>query len=574
MKRPRVIVIGGGVSGSTAALKAAEAGAEVLLFARTAPRRSLSCLEIGGLNAALDTKGESDSPSAHARDAILCGDFLANQGRVEAMCEGAPAIARLFDRMGAAFARTPEGLPDLVRLAGSSCRRSLYSHAGVGAQLANVLYAQLRRRVSSGKVRLFEGWEFLSLVLDEKGLCRGVVAANRSNMEIKPFAAEAVVLCSGGFEGLWGRMSTKPAADGAGIAVCYEQGALLANPEFVQFSAFAVSGEDSCHPVCAFMQAFGARIQVPRESAAWRFLEEWHPASCGLVPDDVAARAFHKMVAETGHGVDAVQADFSGIDDGIWSPSLVGRLDLFGRITGEDPRKVSVKVSPAASMTLGGLWVDSSHATSVGGLFAAGSASCGYHGACALAGDELLSSSWGGLVAGGSAAFFALESGRGEVSSSTLESAKAREEDANVKFAQQQGDENAHAIMRELSSLLSSSAFVARDNKSLSAASEKISELKERFERAQLADRGEWANLELFSMRSIGRAFALSQAVVAASLARDESRGVFFKPEFPERDDVRWLATTRVEWTESGPTLDHKERVDAKAFAPEVRKYE
>jgi len=554
-----VIVVGAGVSGSSAALTAADMGVEVLLFSRAAPRRSLSCLDVGGFNAALDTKGEDDSEKRHAEDTLSCGASLSHRGMVEEMCGEAPSAAGLFDRMGAAFARTPEGMADLVKLAGSSCRRSLYSHSGVGGQLSLVLDLQLRRQIALGKIRLFEGWEFMSLVIDDAGACRGIVASNRSNMETKAFPAKAVVVATGGFEGLWGSKCTRPSADGSGVSACYEQGAVLANPEFVQFVPFAVAGFDACHPVCALMLAAGAQIQVPRESSAWRFLTEWYPDSGGLVTDDLGIRAFYRMVVEGGHGIEGryVNADLSGIDDGLWGRSFGDRLDIFGRITGEEPRGIPLRVSPATSMTLGGLWVDPKHATSIPGLYAAGSASCSYHGACALPGNELPASWQGGRVAGRGAAFAALGGEGGEVSSSLLDSAKVREEDLNVKFARQQGDESAHAIMRELSEIMSSAAFFAKENKGLSSALAGIDELEKRFESAPLSDRREWANPELFSMRAISRSFGLARAVLAASAARDESRGVFFKPAFPERDDRKWQVVTKVKLSGSAPDLEY-----------------
>ncbi|HPM40877.1 MAG TPA: FAD-dependent oxidoreductase [bacterium] len=574
MKRPGIIVVGGGAAGAMCALKAVEAGVEVTLFSRFAPRRSSSSLSQSGFNAALDSKGEGDSPALHARESLVCGDFLAFESEVAAMCEAAPMLAGLFDRMGVAFARTPEGLADLVRLPGSTKRRSAFSFAGAGQQVAAALDAQLRRLSAAGKIRLLEGWEFLSLVVDDGGRCRGVVSCDRSNMDTKAFPAEAVVVASGGFAGLWGGRSAKPDEDGSALGACFEQGAILANPEFVQISPFAVAGADESHPVTALMLAAGARAEFPREGTPWRFMEERFPKGRGMVPDDVAVRALLCAASGAGQTPGAQPVvDFTDVDQGRWGACFRRSLDLFGRLSFDEGPALSFKVSPAVVRTLGGLKVNSSHETSVPGLFAAGSAAAIYHGACALPGNELTASAFGGLVAGVEAARFAQGLEAKEVTQSLLDSAREREEDENGRLAGQQGGENAHVLMRELSGLLSSSAFASRENGELSRAAEKIEELSERLAGCELLDRSEWANAELISMRAIERGFKLARAVVAAARSRDESRGVHYKPAFPKRDDAGWRALTKASWSDGEVKLDFSEKVEGKDVEPAAREY-
>ena len=575
MKRPGIIVVGGGAAGAMCALKAAEAGVDVTLFSRFPPRRSSSSLSHSGFNAALDSKGEGDSPALHARESLICGDFLAGGSEVSAMCEAAPMLVGLFDRMGVAFARTSEGLADLALLPGSTKRRAAFSVAGAGQQVAAALDAQLRRLSAAGRIRLLEGWEFLSLVVDDGGRCRGVVSCDRSNMDTKAFPAEAVVIASGGFAGLWGNRSAKPDEDGSALGACFEQGAILANPEFVQICPFAVAGADAAHPVFALMFAAGAKAEFPREGTPWRFMEELFPKSRGMVPDDVAVRALLSAASGAGQLPPGAQpvVDFTDVDQGRWGACFRRSLDLFGRLSlGEEPA-LSFRVSPAVVRTLGGLKVNSSHETSVPGLFAAGSAAAIYHGACALPGNELTASAFGGLVAGIEAARVAMGLEAKEVPQSLLDSARASEEDANGRFAGQQGGENAHVLMRELSAILSSSAFASRDNDELSAAAHKIDELSERLAGCELLDRSEWANAELISMRAVERGFKLARAVVAAARSRDESRGVHFKPAFPNRDDAGWRVLTKVSWNEGDVKLDFSEKVEGNDAEPSDREY-
>src|SRR5208283_502690 len=168
------IIVGGGLAGLTAAMKLAEQGEEVDLFSIVPVKRSHSVCAQGGINGAVNTKGEGDSPMIHFDDTIYGGDFLAHQPPVKAMCEAAPAIIYLFDRMGVMFNRTPEGLLDFRRLG-----------ATTGQQLLYALDEQVRRYEAAGLVRKFEGWEMLSLVQDESGNCRGIVAIDTRSLEMR-----------------------------------------------------------------------------------------------------------------------------------------------------------------------------------------------------------------------------------------------------------------------------------------------------------------------------------------------------------------------------------------------------
>jgi len=176
------IIVGGGLAGLTAAMKLAEQGEQVDLFSIVPVKRSHSVCAQGGINGAVNTKGEGDSPMIHFDDTIYGGDFLAHQPPVKAMCEAAPAIIYLFDRMGVMFNRTPEGLLDFRRFGGTKHHRTAFAGATTGQQLLYALDEQVRRYEADGLVRKFEGWEMLSLVQDESGDCRGIVAIDTRSL--------------------------------------------------------------------------------------------------------------------------------------------------------------------------------------------------------------------------------------------------------------------------------------------------------------------------------------------------------------------------------------------------------
>src|ERR1700729_4339708 len=189
MNQPKIIVVGGGLAGLMATIRVAEANVPCDLFSIVPVKRSHSVCAQGGINAAKNLKGEGDSTWKHFDDTIYGGDFLANQPLVKGMCDAAPAIIDLLDRMGVMFNRTPEGLLAFRRFGGTLYHRTAFAGATTGQQLLYALDEQVRRwetidvedergeRVPGEKmVKKLEWWDFLGLVVDDEGVCRGIVA--------------------------------------------------------------------------------------------------------------------------------------------------------------------------------------------------------------------------------------------------------------------------------------------------------------------------------------------------------------------------------------------------------------
>lgn len=190
MSKGKIIVVGGGLAGLMATIKAAETGVAVDLFSIVPVKRSHSVCAQGGINGAVNTKGEGDSPWEHFDDTIYGGDFLANQPPVKAMCDAAPGIIHLMDRMGVMFNRTPEGLLDFRRFGGTRHSRTAFAGATTGQQLLYALDEQVRRYEVRGLVSKYEAWEFLSVIIDDEGVCRGITAQNLKSSEIESFSAD------------------------------------------------------------------------------------------------------------------------------------------------------------------------------------------------------------------------------------------------------------------------------------------------------------------------------------------------------------------------------------------------
>src|ERR1700677_1839155 len=190
----RVVVVGGGLAGLMTVIKLCEAGVPVDLFSLVPVKRSHSVCAQGGINASVNTKGEGDSPQVHLEETVYGGDFLANQPPVKGMCDAAPTIVFMLDRMGVPFNRTAEGLLDFRRFGGTLFHRTAFAGATTGQQLLYALDEQVRRHESEGKVKKYEGWEFLSAILDTNGVARGICAMDLRSMEVRVFPADAIII--------------------------------------------------------------------------------------------------------------------------------------------------------------------------------------------------------------------------------------------------------------------------------------------------------------------------------------------------------------------------------------------
>ncbi len=590
MRQPKIIIVGGGLAGLMAAIRVAESGVPVDLFSIVPVKRSHSVCAQGGINAAKNLKGEGDSTWKHFDDTIYGGDFLGNQALVKGMCEAAPAIIDLLDRMGVTFNRTPEGLLDFRRFGGTLYHRTAFAGATTGQQLLYALDEQVRRHESEGKVRKFEGSTFLSAVLDDAGVARGICAMDLRTMEVRTFPADAVIFCTGGIGAIFGRSTNSVVCTGSAQSALFQQGVYYANGEFIQVHPTAIPGEDKCRLMSESARGEGGRVWVPKnpgdkrsgktipESERFYFLEDWYPKYGNLVPRDVATRAIHKIVFEMKMGLagePAVYLDVTHIPREVLDRKLEGILEIYEKFVGVDPRQEPMKVFPAMHYTMGGLWVDNENqATNIPGIYAAGECEYQYHGANRLGANSLVSCIYGGMIAGPAAVRYArnLQSGTENTPSSVFERERVRQQDITDGLLHQQGTENPLTIWRELGEVMTENVTVIRYNAALKKTLEKLDELSDRFTKINLQDRTQWSNQTLNFSRELGNMLVLARAITIGALARDETRGAHYKPDFPNRDDANWLKTTKASYKNGTITLEY-EPVDISLIPPRERKY-
>jgi succinate dehydrogenase / fumarate reductase flavoprotein subunit len=583
----KIAIVGGGLAGLAAAMRIAEAGHAVDLFSVVPVKRSHSVCAQGGINGAVNTKGEGDSTWEHFDDTVYGGDFLANQPPAKAMCEMAPSIIYLFDRMGVPFSRTPEGLLDFRRFGGTKHHRTAFAGASTGQQLLYALDEQVRRYEVSGKVRKFEHWEMLSLVLDDAQVCRGLIAMNLQTLELKAFPADAVIVATGGPGLIFGKSTNSMVCTGSAVAACYQQGAKYANGEFIQVHPTSIPGEDKLRLMSESARGEGGRVWVPRQPGDTRapssipekerlyFLEEKYPAYGNLVPRDIATREIFQVCIE-GKGVgkeNQVYLDVTHIPADVLDRKLGAILEIYEMFVGDDPRHVPMRIFPGVHYSMGGLWVDYDQRTNIPGLLAAGECDYSIHGANRLGANSLVSCVFGGFVAAPAAIQYATGVERnGSNGSGVYDQELKKQQEINDALIKQSGNENQYVLHQEMGKWMTDNVTVVRYNNKLKETDNKLLELMDRYKRISINDSNLWATMALPHARHLDNMLELARVITLGALNRNESRGAHYKPEFPERDDENFLKTTIAEYSGEGPVLSY-DAVDISLIPPRKRDY-
>lgn len=604
-KTKDVIVVGGGLAGLSTAMRLAENGCRVKLFSVTKVKRSHSVCAQGGINAAMNLKGEDDSPIIHAYDTIKGGDFLADQPPVLEMCLAAPGIIRMMDRFGCPFNRTPEGTLDFRRFGGTLYNRTAFCGASTGQQLLYALDEQVRRFESLGLVDKFENHEFMRLVIDDQGHARGIVFMDLINMKLDVMKADAVVFGTGGPGLIFKKSTNSTFCTGAANGRLFMQGMYYANGEFIQIHPTAIPGEDKLRLISESLRGEGGRIWVEGDSSKtivnsegksipcgktgepWYFLEEMYPGYGNLVPRDVAAREILR-VCELGLGVGGgaqVYLDMSHLSEKALH-KVESVLDIYRKFTGEDPKKIPMKIYPAVHYSMGGAWVDWPAAddpdrstrfrqmSNIPGCFVVGESEFQYHGANRLGANSLVACIFAGLVAGGEVPRYleTLKASYAQLPGKIYSDSLAVEESRKHDLLTREGSENIHRLHDEMADWMIRHMTVRRTNADLQKTIDKLKEIRERYQRISLDDRGNLMNQTYVFANQFGPMLELALAMSVSALMRNESRGSHFKVEFPQRDDANYLKTTIAQYSPEEPRISYK-KVDIRHLKPIARDY-
>jgi succinate dehydrogenase / fumarate reductase flavoprotein subunit len=450
-------------------------------------------------------------------------------------------------------------------------------------------------------------------------------------MAVESFPGDAVCLATGGCGIVFGRSTNSVINTGTAASAAYQQGACYANGEFIQVHPTAIPGADKLRLISESVRGEGGRVWVPRDAKERRsgrevpesgrdyFLEDKYPGYGNLVPRDIASRelfkkCFHEKRGvynpESGRNENEVYLDVTHLPRDVLRKKLAGVLEIYEKFAGEDPYENPMRVFPAVHYSMGGLWVDfertasgslatgspRNQATSIPGLYAAGEVDYQYHGANRLGANSLLSCIWAGMITGPAIAAYRKNMKRSawDMPSSLFDKAAKREEKRFAAVLAMEGDENPYALHAELSQTMLVDCSIERHNGALDRVLAKIEEVDERSQRAGVTDRATGKmNQGAQYVRHLRNMIVLARVIALGARSRDESRGAHFKPDFPQRDDARWLGTTlafhegaqngtpdRVRFVREldyellGERVQATDAVDVSLVRPRPRKYE
>ena len=604
-RRFKIIIVGSGLAGASAAASLGELGYQVEVFTyHDSPRRAHSIAAQGGINAAKNYRNDGDSIFRLFYDTLKGGDYRAREGNVYRLAQESVNIIDQAVAQGVPFAREYGGLLDTRSFGGAQVARTFYSAGQTGQQLLLGAYQQMMRQVSLGTVKLNTRSEMLDLVVKD-GKAVGIITRDLVTGEIARHTGHAVVLATGGYSNVFFLSTNAKACNTSAIWRAHRRGAAFANPCYTQIHPTCIPQSDEFQSKLTLMSESlrnDGRIWVPKDPAEKRrpheipeherdyFLERMYPAFGNLVPRDVASRAVKRMV-DQGKGVgprkNGVYLDFASAIDRLGADVVAERysnlFEMYQRITDENPYEVPMRIYPAVHYTMGGLWVDYNLMTTIAGLYAIGEANFSDHGANRLGASALMQ----GLADG----YFVLPYTIGDylagflgddpvaVDDPVFEQVETEVAERVKGFLSGRGTRSVDWYHRELGRLMWDYCGMSRDRTGLEKAISEIPALYEEFKRdVRVLGTNEQFNQSLEKAGRVDDFFQLAELMCRDALDREESCGAHFREEHQfedgeaKRDDDNFAYVAAWEWTGGDPVLN-KEPLVFEEVHPTTRSY-
>jgi succinate dehydrogenase / fumarate reductase flavoprotein subunit len=604
-RRFKIIIVGSGLAGASAAASLGELGYQVEVFSyHDSPRRAHSIAAQGGINAAKNYRNDGDSTFRLFYDTLKGGDYRAREANVYRLAQVSGNIIDQAVAQGVPFAREYGGLLDTRSFGGAQVARTFYSAGQTGQQLLLGAYQQMMRQVNEGNVMLHTRSEMLDVVLKD-GRAVGIVIRDLVTGEIARHTGHAVVLATGGYTNAFFLSTNAKACNTSAIWRAHRRGAAFANPCFTQIHPTCIPQNDEFQSKLTLMSESlrnDGRIWVPKDPSDKRspsqipeterdyFLERMYPAFGNLVPRDVASRAA-KRVVDQGQGVgsrkNGVYLDFAASIARLGQEVVVERysnlFEMYERITDEDPLMMPMRIYPAPHYAMGGLWVDYNLMTTIPGLYAIGEANFSDHGANRLGASALMQ----GLADG----YFVLPYTIGDYLAGFLGTEPVPIDDLafhqvetevseRVKgFLAGRGTRSVDWYHRELGRLMWDYCGMSRHRTSLEKALSEIPALYQEFKTdVRVLGTNEQLNQSLEKAGRVDDFFQLAELMCRDALHREESCGAHFREEHQfedgeaKRDDENFAYVAAWEWTGGEPILN-KEPLVFEEVHPTTRSY-
>jgi succinate dehydrogenase / fumarate reductase flavoprotein subunit len=603
----KIIVVGTGLAGASAAATLGELGYQVEAFTfHDSPRRAHSIAAQGGINAAKNYQGDGDSVHRLFYDTVKGGDFRAREANVHRLAEVSVNIIDQMVAQGVPFAREYGGLLDNRSFGGAQVSRTFYARGQTGQQLLIGAYQQLARQIGLGNVKLWNRTELVDVV-NVDGRCAGIVTRDLINGELSSHSAHAVVLATGGYGNAFYLSTNAMACNVTAAWRAHRRGAAFANPSYTQIHPTCIPQADDFQSKLTLMSESlrnDGRIWVPKNPDEVRsaaqipederdyYLERIYPSFGNLAPRDVSSRAAKRAV-DNGQGVgplkNGVYLDFAESIERLGAEVIKERygnlFDMYERITGESPYETPMRIYPASHYTMGGLWVDYELQTTIPGLFCAGEANFSDHGANRLGASALMQGlSDGYFVLPYTIAPYLADLLNKPIPDETHDAFKAAEVEAQARFqgyldiGGTKGPDHFH---RELGRIIWDYCGMDRNEQGLQKALSEIPALHEEFKKdLRVTGTGTSINQTLEKAARVDDFFELGQLMCQDALTREESCGGHFRSEYQTddgeavRNDEDFAHVTAWEWSGDAATpIEHREKLEYEVVKFATRSY-
>jgi succinate dehydrogenase / fumarate reductase, flavoprotein subunit len=570
-----VVVIGAGLAGLRAAIELSE-NIKVAVLTKVFATRSHSGAAQGGIGATLGNE-EEDDWQWHMFDTVKGSDYLGDQEAIEIMTKDAPRTIYELEHMGVPFNRTSEGKIAQRAFGGHTrnfgeapIKRACFAADRTGRVILDTLW---EKNLQAG-IDFFDEFHVLSLFVND-GQCCGISAYELSTGKIHSFRSKAVLMATGGAGKIFKTTSNAFASTGDGMALAFKAGAVLEDMEFVQF-----------HPTGIYKlgvlisEAARGEGGILRNRDGERFMERYAPVIKDLAPRDVVSRCMLEEIRK-GKGIDGkdyLHLDLTHLGKNILDSKLAEISGFARTYAGVDPIKEPIPVHPTCHYMMGGIATDydgqvviDDQKTIFPGLYAAGECACvSVHGSNRLGCNSLLDTLVFGRRAGKAIQNFVHSQKPLKIHPDQIEKI---EKDISTLMNRDTG-ENPHGILKELQQSMMEDVSVFRHADGLNKALKKIGELKNRYKKVNVIDKGNCFNRNLLDVLELGHMLDLSEVIALGALKREESRGAHYREDFVQRNDKKFLNHTLFRWlgTDTEPEYFTKP-VSITRFEPKERKY-
>lgn len=604
-KKLNVIVVGAGLAGSGAAATLAELGYDVQCFCyQDSARRAHSVSAQGGMNAAKNYQHDGDSVYRMFYDAIKGGDFRSREANTYRLAELSAPLIDHYVQQGVPFAREYGGVLVNRSFGGVQVERTFYARGQTGQQLVLAAYSQLYKMVRAKKVKMMVRHEMLDLVLID-GKAKGIIARDLVTGQVKRFAADAVVLATGGYSRVFRLSTLAIGCNGSAIWKAHKRGAYFAAPSFTQIHPTALPQTSDAQSKLTLMSESlrnDGRIWVPKDKNDTRdgndipeeerdyYLERRYPSYGNLAPRDISSRAAKERI-DAGHGVgnlkNAVYLDFKHAIERFGRDVIEDRygnlFSMYKKITGIDAYKEPMKISPAAHFSMGGLWVDYELMTTIPGLYALGECNYADHGANRLGANSLLQASIDGYFILPNTINNYLEGALKEehpgVDHPEFSKVENEVREQIKRIMAVKGERTVDDFHRELGKVMWQECAMSRNRQGLERAIVQIKEIQAEFWKdVRVTGSDDEMNPELEKALRLADFIELAILMCTDALQREESCGAHFREEYQTeegealRNDEDFAYVSAWEYN-AGDYILHKEKLEFEYVQPSVRSY-